>query len=178
MRARTSLALRALRGARWAPAAAFGAGTAPVALATGGGLAVAVPVAATVTLGLALAGTGRRQEGTGLAGIARAWARAHPWHFGLIPAAGLTAALLALDAITGWPSGTAPLAGLAVLTAPRLGALRRSRTPAVRAAVPLPRRHLTAALPAAPDASPGRVEAGVSAPSGPEMGRVVVMSRT
>lgn len=167
MHIRTSLALRALRGARWAPAVACGAVTAPVALAVGG-TGAAVPAVATVTLATALAAAlagGARRASSGLGGIARAWARAHPWRFAAGPALGLTATLLALDAVTGLPSGGAALAGLAVLAAPRLGTLRPLRTAGpVRAAAPLAGRRLVRALPApapapAPSAPPPQVAA-------------------
>ena len=147
---RTSLALRALRTARWGVAAACGAVTVPIALAAGGPSA-AVPAATTVTLATALA-TGVRRTGraAGLAGIARSWARAHPWRFALIPAAALTAALLILDAATGWPTPGAALAGLAVLITPRMVRRSRAHDPVRAAAVTgrrLVRAHGHPALP-------------------------------
>ena len=143
---RTSLAMRALRGGRWAPAAASGAVVAAVAATTGGGppWVVAAASATTLATGLATAaarpsrgrprgrsgrrgrsgpsGRGRRsgrdRGRSGLTGIARAWAAAHPWRFAALPAACLAVGLAALDASAGWPVAGAPLAGLVVLAAP------------------------------------------------------------
>jgi len=153
---RTSLALRALRGARWAPAVACGAVAAPLALAAGGGLSAAVPAAAAVTLATALTGGVRGRAG--LTGIARAWARAHPWRFAAAPAAALAGVLAVLDVATGWPTVGAALAGLSVLAAPRLGTLCTPRPPVRPAAAPLTGRRLVRALPAA-ETRPPRVMA-------------------
>lgn len=165
MHIRTSLAVRALRGARTAPAAACGVVTLPIALAAGG-LAAAVPAVATVTLSVALATavTGRPRRASGLTGIARTWARAHPWRYAAAPAAALTAVLLSVDAATGWPYAGAVLAGLGVLTAARIAAVRPARGP-VRSPAPLTGRRLVRAvrIPSPvtpePDPAPARVPA-------------------
>lgn len=156
MHIRTSLAVRALRGARTAPAAACGAVTLALASAAGGPSA-AVPAVAAVTLAVllvtALSGRPRR----GLTGIARSWSRAHPWRYAAGPAAALTGALLAVDAAAGWPYIGAVLAGLSVLAAPRIAAVRRTPRTTVRTPAPLTGRRLVRALPAAQEAPPSRV---------------------
>ena len=143
MHTRTSLALRALRGARWAPAVGCGAVAAPLASIAGGPAAV-TPAVAAVILAVALASVLRGPGHTaGLTGIARAWAREHPWRFTAGPAAGVTAALLVLDAATGGAPVGAVLAGLAVLAVPRVAVVRPSRTH-VPAAAALTGRRLRA----------------------------------
>lgn len=161
MHIRTSLAVRALRGARTGPAAVCGAVALALASAAGGPSA-AVPAVAAVTLAVLLvtALTGRPRPG--LTGIARSWARAHPWRYAAGPAAALTVVLLAVDAATGWPYIGAVLAGLSVPAAPRIAAGRRTARTPVRAPAPLTGRRLVRALPR--EAPPSRVPAMSSRP--------------
>ncbi|HEY3684841.1 MAG TPA: hypothetical protein VGL93_17540 [Streptosporangiaceae bacterium] len=187
MSAQAYFALRALRGGRWPRAIGYAVPAAAVALVAGGGLAAAVPAGATVAVAAGLASAaapGDRGRTDGLGGIAREWARAHPWRFAAGPAAALAAALLVIDLFSGWPPIGAALAGLAALAAPRLRTV--ARTAPVRTASALATRRLALAPAAArpvtvaamegAEAAPQRIatERGASLPFGERMGAAVV----
>jgi hypothetical protein len=152
MSAQAYFALRALRGGRWPRALGYAVPAAAVALVAGGGLATAVPAAATVAVAAGLAGAAapvraavpaQRGSTDGLTGIAREWARAHPWRFAAGPAVLLAAALLSADLAAGWPTVGAALAGLVALGAPRFRTV--SRTTPVRTSSALATRRLAVA---------------------------------
>jgi hypothetical protein len=145
-------ALRALRGGRWPRALGSAVPATAVALVAGGGLAAAVPTAATVAVAVGMASAAapvraavpaRRGSTDGLTGIAREWARAHPWRFAAGPAVLLAAALLSADLAAGWPTVGAALAGLVALGAPRFRTA--SRTTPVRASSAMATRRLAVA---------------------------------